>query len=851
MGPFVGRNVLANSFLHQQAEPGYDNDPCAAKQRKRSYSQAMKDDDDDRALRHRHYLHRHCQNTKFGSWRPRKVYRVKAKHWLMSVDSQFQSVTGKPGLIMFRPDAESSAWSDPFTWPWVGIAMDLGSDGNCAYWALERMWKLNCDQYNDQSHGINCDHTLMLKSCGLHGLWCLMVVSWNMPHGPRRGDDLRMHQMRSCLKNLYESDPFQQPLYMANHRNILRCLARNGIALPGEKEAVVEAFEYLKDRAMFGKIGRRTTMARFAGAVYTCTKQVPMWEVDEFERTYCALEFDFLGNKGLSKLIIHGEARASVEDGEEGGQTGANRPTVDDAVLRSVACNAVAISQLLLSDRSNQRHCEILSLSARVLKEWHTEQNKEQRSAAGAKKWAVGQVQGGYMQMCASILSLVADADGLQNCFFALTPDAIRQLGNDIIAEDEFADLLGQTCVSLCAFRLRRNLHMVAGWPRRFLRACGAASAEQQSDIVREFKLDLDCHEYLCEQVCKSNTMKQVVRRSLFEKTSVMQVKECLQRTGFQWSRRLTELAESHVAGLVQTQIVEDVIGHQKNDKSTKARSRYHRPQASMCSALAAEVITERHKFRGVNADFAVKSKSDKLEAHHFHPTRARQSLDFHEIATTTAAPPFYSTKADNNNVVVADLCMLREYMKVKSPAVIDNAHLGVLVHFSHRIVLHFADDSDTTWWIGLINFPGSSCIVWPCRRMCVPGHRKHYFEIDVNCRDPVLKTIYELNGWQASTYVWRSWAWQKSQFGDSIARWDPAVRMFEDLGPMRPFRLASACAFWKLSSAQVTTLSKASGHDIDDSKPAFGILEEAVRLGMGCSTQMERWVLNRRPSSP
>ena len=41
--------------------------------------------------------------------------------------------------------------------PHANIAMDLGSDGNSGFHALERNFFLNIDQINDQNHGCNCD----------------------------------------------------------------------------------------------------------------------------------------------------------------------------------------------------------------------------------------------------------------------------------------------------------------------------------------------------------------------------------------------------------------------------------------------------------------------------------------------------------------------------------------------------------------------------------------------------------------------------------------------------------------------------------------------------------------------
>ena len=75
----------------------------------------------------------------------------------MNLDQQFQSTTLQSGLAFFKPDFSLDRWKDCFSWPYLGIAMDLGSDGLTGYYGLERLFELNVDQWNDQSHGTNCD----------------------------------------------------------------------------------------------------------------------------------------------------------------------------------------------------------------------------------------------------------------------------------------------------------------------------------------------------------------------------------------------------------------------------------------------------------------------------------------------------------------------------------------------------------------------------------------------------------------------------------------------------------------------------------------------------------------------
>ena len=93
-----------------------------------------------------------------------------AKKCVEPLDNQLRWVTGQ-GLDRFKHNPELP-WDK---WPHLSVGMDLGSDGNTGYHALDRLLCLNVDMFNDGSHGCSRDVTLVLKALGLWGLLC---VSW-------------------------------------------------------------------------------------------------------------------------------------------------------------------------------------------------------------------------------------------------------------------------------------------------------------------------------------------------------------------------------------------------------------------------------------------------------------------------------------------------------------------------------------------------------------------------------------------------------------------------------------------------------------------------------------------------
>ena len=55
--------------------------------------------------------------------------------------------------------------------------------------------------------------------------------------------------------------------------------------------------------AAFVRAGSRIVLNRVLGLVHGTEKNTPSWAVDEFERTYCALELDFVRGKHFMERL--------------------------------------------------------------------------------------------------------------------------------------------------------------------------------------------------------------------------------------------------------------------------------------------------------------------------------------------------------------------------------------------------------------------------------------------------------------------------------------------------------------------------------------------------------------------
>ena len=244
-------------------------------------------------------------------WRPKKIYRLATKKWLLALDNAFKQPSGKIGLAYFW-EPPNQNWR---LWPHATIGMDLGSDGNCGFFAAERKYKLNVDQFNDPSHGLNRDWALACKGAGLWNFALCWLISLNLPYGPHKNDERRF-QIRSAMTKLYTSGikGMDLPLYAAFASEIIDELEDLGVVFDGPEPKEEQAFEWMcSNRGVALGEGRRINTCRFLGLPHGITTHISSWHIDLSDRLYVSLELDFLGNRALQEKLV---LEHKVGDGE-------------------------------------------------------------------------------------------------------------------------------------------------------------------------------------------------------------------------------------------------------------------------------------------------------------------------------------------------------------------------------------------------------------------------------------------------------------------------------------------------------------------------------------------------------
>ena len=215
--------------------------------------------------------------------------------------------------------------------------MDLGSDGNSGFHALERKFELNIDQAGDQNHNLQNDWKQMEADLGATAMMTLNCVRFNVPHGPRKGDELRRHQLRGCMEKIYLRHHSELATFGHRAGDILRTLDALNIDLPGKESKEIEAFRYLGENFCLRPSGRRVHMCRFNAIPYALVKKNQVWSIDEWELTTLCLEEDWLASKKLIEVV------SDKADAAPGEKEAMKDPGADEKMIRAVSRNAPVI----------------------------------------------------------------------------------------------------------------------------------------------------------------------------------------------------------------------------------------------------------------------------------------------------------------------------------------------------------------------------------------------------------------------------------------------------------------------------------------------------------------------------
>ena len=124
------------------------------------------------------------------------------------------------------------------------MCQDLGPDSTCGCFARELKLELNCDLVGDFGHGGNRDVFLSLDEAELKGFFQVMMMHFNVPHGPSN-DEGWLQTINDAVDFLKRHRRAKDtPLFLSNVAPIKEQLELLGVELPPGEDPDQAPFSY-------------------------------------------------------------------------------------------------------------------------------------------------------------------------------------------------------------------------------------------------------------------------------------------------------------------------------------------------------------------------------------------------------------------------------------------------------------------------------------------------------------------------------------------------------------------------------------------------------------------------------
>jgi hypothetical protein len=205
-------------------------------------------------------------------------------------------------------------------------------------------------------------------------------------------------------------------------------------------------------------------------------------------------------------------------------------------------------------------------------------------------------------------------------------------------------------------------------------------------------------------------------------------------------------------AGILSSQISEDCFNFMKNSKQLKGKKKFRRVQKCMASALTAKVLSQKHKYKELKVDQAKTLGKSRPPDDAFTPNKAKKSMDFHKLVSTSQTTEHYSPGADNWSVRVADLACLRVCRVRQDFELLSRVWLGTFARHNHHIV--WKKDSSESWYFPVTHFKDSAVMMVPAIFETVKYGGKTYLCWYPSGVLPSLKPVDDLDVYKATVLV-------------------------------------------------------------------------------------------------
>ena len=793
-------------------------------------------------IRHRLWL-QSCEATSAGSntWRPIRIYRSSTQRWVEKLDNSLQVCTAWKGLRTIQPDWSKPKWHDSSwrTWPRGLSTQDKAGDGLSAMSALKfkPSLKLNVIEYFDFAHLACRSLEEGFRSVGLWSFTLLMLVVFNLPHGPEKEEGMRWAQFTETLSDMVAK--FEEP---SNFELFKAHLHRMAIELRGiiDFEKFVDqedaVWEYVKTCERHPiKDSYKVKLGEFMAWPRAAEAFIPVWTLWRFVCEYVAVEMGMISSKAALKIIevptVAAKAAAETKT------TDASITQIDTRVLRSACQNAVVCTLAVTSQEPLRRQMVVMARIPSPLSHWEGTAAKDMESVPSNHAWILEQLGKGFMEHQFETLGMLANEQFMRDAGFTefATADP-NDLHGRVVEDDAFAHTAGVLALSLCGAQQRRLSYLQLGYPHSLSKL--NLSDDVANVTTKNFEMDLRIFQKVANLGVRRNSLDTMFLRSPFQLTSVKQYVAGFVDTatgfGFAPHKDVKVLAKRQTHGIITTVPVERVNGYQKNHAQIRGSPKMRRMEKAWAVSINQNIIGNIFKYNPVVPIIPVVKKTVQLDKNSFVKRKAKSSIDLRGIASKVQKASWHSPAAENHSIPVGDLFMLRAW-DLDPCLDLSLASLGIFCKVTHNLVFRrpgTPKSGEITWHAALFHWQGSAVCGWPVDIKRVPGaaQEEHVVDFLRTAADPHVFDVCNWKDIRVRGFKWRSPAWQERHFPRN--GWPLAVRAFCSTPETTLVKLGGGCGWWDFSVSELKMVARCIGWDVPDKASLYQTLSIMTRKG-------------------
>lgn len=287
----------------------------------------------------------------------------------------------------------------------------------------------------------------------------------------------------------------------------------------------------------------------------------------------------------------------------------------------------------------------------------------------------------------------------------------------------------------------------------------------------------------------------------------------------------------STARGPVPSQVIEDVIGVQKNSRGLRSQRSFRRPQYSMCVAIKQKVVSQRHRCIEPRLTVPLASKTQVLPKTAFRARRDNTSLNFEKWVATSPSAPNYSPSSTNMHTGAADLSVLRHICSAEEHDfnLFSELWRGQFMKANHQLCIKTLGGD---WLLALDFMPDSACIMWPLEAEPLAGHPEVLvFRGKKAVHEPVLYPVSSLTI-EACIIDFMGPLRMQEKFPAAAKSTKTQVHIVQR-GPVTSLlRVAAAECFWDLGKTLLDRVARYEGVALP---PGSSLCDLAMALVQHC----------------